>query len=167
MNTADFVNSFLFKTHKSPIKLLLRMMGVFLLFDVILLLLFSFINFIEIKKAWFIPFFNYEENVVILFLLLYIIVFILFFFLWFVNYYEIKNGNIFQYNGVFFKKKEVYIIADINRLEINQTFLWRIFDYWDIIIWYNDNRVTFRFIQYPNQFLNNLQIIKTLTKISQ
>lgn len=164
MNINNIAEKFSFKTHKSPVKLLLSIIGTFIIFDIILLLTFAFFNFFEIDKNWIFWFFSFGESLVTLFLFIYVIIFIVLFIRWFVNYYEIKEWSILQYNGVFIKRKEVYIISDISRLELNQTFFWRIFDYWDVIIWYNDSKIIFRFIQYPNQFINNLQLIKNLSQ---
>ena len=162
-----WMKKFIFKTHTSTIKLMFSILSTMLIFDIILFLLFTFVDFLEIKSINIFPFFSNEENMIIIFLLLIFIIFIIMFIRWMCNCYTIKDWNIIHINWVFLKNKQLLIISDINRLEFKQGIVWRMFDYWNIIIWYNDNKVVFKNLQYPEEFINNIEVMKSYSGNSE
>ncbi len=150
MNNIELINSFEFKVHTSPITLFMRYFLLILIIDILLVIMFLLIDFVIKTWNWFINSFTYEESIIMLSMFIYLIIFFILFIKWFLNYYDIK---------------EVYIISDINRIEMRQGIIWRLFDYWDIVVWYNDSRALFKNIQYPSEFLSNVNLIKSQIKL--
>ncbi len=165
MNNIELINSFEFKVHTSPITLFMRYFLLILIIDILLVIMFLLIDFVIKTWNWFINSFTYEESIIMLSMFIYLIIFFILFIKWFLNYYDIKKWNITHHKWIFFKRKEVYIISDINRIEMRQGIIWRLFDYWDIVVWYNDSRALFKNIQYPSEFLSNVNLIKSQIKL--
>jgi len=158
----SFIKSKLFlKTNKSPIILLFRILFSILFVDFILILLFLMVDFISIEK-WtkYIWYFNLEEFIVIIWLMLHLFFFLYLFIFWFVDFYLIKDLKVIHERWILFKKKNIFIIEDINSMEIYQSFLWRIFDYWNIMIFYNEKEFFLKYVPHPKEFVDFIEVLK-------
>ena len=149
------------KTNKSPVILLFRLLFSILFVDTILILLFLLVNFIDIDH-WnlFISSFSLEENIVFFALLFHIFFFFYLFLYWFFNFYTINSWKVTSEKGIFFKKKSIFIIKEINSLEIYQSFFWRLFNYGDIIIFYNEKEFKLKNVPNPKEFVDFIEILK-------
>ena len=148
------------KTNKSPILLFFRILFATLFVDSIVILSFSFVDFVNIEKSWFFNMYSFEENIFIFALILHLFFFIYLFVYWFVDFYTIKDWKVTHENGIFFKKRDVYIIKEINTIELYQSFLGRFFDYWDIRLFYNEKEFTLKNVPHPEEFIDFIELFK-------
>jgi len=148
------------KTNKSPILLFFRILFATLLVDTVVILAFSFVDFVNIEETWFFNMYTFEENIFIFALILHLFFFIYLFVYWFVDFYSIKWGKVMHENGIFFKKRDTYIIEEINTIELYQSFLWRFFDYWDIRLFYNEKEFTLKNVPHPGEFIDFIELFK-------
>ena len=77
-----------------------------------------------------------------------------------INIRKIIDAKITHKNWIFFKKKDTFIIEEINTIELYQTFLWRIFDYWDIWIYYNEKEFRLKNVPHPGEFIDFIEVFK-------
>ena len=148
------------KTNKSPILLLFRIIFAILFVDIIIILSFSFVDFVNIEKAWFFNMYSFEENIFIFALLFHLFFFVYLFIHWFVDFYTIKAWKVTHENWIFFKKRDTYIISQINTIELLQSFLGRFFDYWDIVLYYNEKEFILKNVPHPEEFTDFIELFK-------
>ncbi len=152
-------NKFTFKTNTSAILLFLHILFVVLFIDLVLVLIIYLINFVDTDR-WLLPGFSLEENFVLLFLLIHLILFVWIFINWYFKYFIIKNWKIIRYSWVFFKKKEIFLIHDITSMNLSQNIFGRIFNYWDIILFFNNKVFVLKNIPYPENFIDYIEFYK-------
>jgi len=148
------------KTNRSPILLFFRILFAILFVDTIIILAFSFVDLVNIEKAWFFNMYTFEENIFLLALFFHLFFFIYLFIHWFVDFYTIKTWKVTHEDWIFFKKRDVYIIEKINTIELYQSLLWRFFDYWDIKIFYNEKEFVLKNVPHPEEFIDFIELFK-------
>jgi uncharacterized membrane protein YdbT with pleckstrin-like domain len=82
----------------------------------------------------------------------------------FMDYFIIQGWKIIHKHWVILKRKDIYTINDINTVKLKQSFFWRIFNYSNIEITYNDKKIIFIHINYPDEFLHTVDLFKTFNK---
>jgi hypothetical protein len=160
------IDKLTFYTNRSPVLLLFRILLWIIIFDVILILSFSFINYVDTER-WFINAYSYEENIVILFLIIHILLFLYLFINWFFDYYKVYSWKVEHITWVFFKKRQLFIIFKLDSITIYQSFLGRLLHYWDISFFYNEKDFVLKNIPYPEEFVEFLELFKENEKITE
>jgi len=156
----DLRDNLVIKTNKTPILLFFRILFSIVLVDIIFFLIISFVDFINIEKWGFFINYSYEENLFFLFIFLHLFFFIYLFVYWFIDYYKINNGKIHHIDWILFRKKEIFLIRQINAIELYQSFLWRLFNYWNIILFYSEKKIILKSIPYPEEFINFIELFR-------
>ena len=157
-NLKNIQSKIYLKTNKSPIILFFRILFSILFVDVILILIFLLVDFTNIENI--INFFSTEEIIIIFWLILHLFFFLYLFIYWFFENYEIKENKVLHTKWILFKKKNLFLIWEINSLEIYQSFLWRLFDYWNIIIFYNEKEFILKNVPHPKEFIDFIEVLK-------
>jgi len=156
----DLKKKIFLKTNKSPVLLFFRILFSILFIDTIMVLSFSFVDYIDIKNVWFFNIYSFEENIFILVLILHLFFFIYLFIYWFFDFYTIKSWKITHENWIFFKKRNSYMIEEINTIELYQNFIARLFSYWDIKLFYNEKEFILKNVSYPEEFIDFIELFK-------
>jgi len=156
----DIKSKIYLKTNKTPVLLFFRILFITLIVDTVVILSFIFVDFTHMESTSFFSMFSFEENIFILVLFLHLWFFLYLFANWFVDIYTITAWKITHKNWIFFKKKDTFIIEEINTIELYQTFLWRIFDYWDIWIYYNEKEFRLKNVPHPGEFIDFIEVFK-------
>jgi len=160
------IEKLVFYTNKSPVLLIFRMLFWIIFLDIILILTFTFINYVD-KTNGFINVYSYEENMVILFLILHILLFIYLFTIWFFDYYRISSEKVEHITWIFFKKTQIFIIHKLDSISIYQSFLWRLLNYWDISFFYNEQDFKLKNVPHPEEFVEFLELFKEKEKLTE
>jgi uncharacterized membrane protein YdbT with pleckstrin-like domain len=111
-------------------------------------------NMIEHELFWI------EEKFFLLVLLLQIIWIIYFFLRWIYSYYLLENWKLIYYYWIIFKNKKEFILNQVWSISFKQTILWKIFNYWDIIIYIHNNKYKLSWISNPEKFIKLLHYYK-------
>jgi len=156
-----------FYTNKSPVWLFFRILFWILFFDIILILTFSVVDYVSLEKYVIFSGLSVEEHIVILFLFIHILLFFYLFINWFFDYYKISSEKVEHNRWIFFKKKQLFIINKIDSITLDQSFIWRILDYWDISFYYNEKEFFLRSVPYPDEFIEFLDLFKEKEKQKQ
>ncbi len=156
-------NKLFFYTNKSSVWLIFRLLFWVLLFDFILILTFSIFDYVSLEKYIIFSGMSFDEHIIILLLWLHLVLFISLFTVWFFDYYKISSEKVEHNKGVFFKKKQLFIIDKIDSITLNQSVIWRILDYWDIGFYYNEKEFYLRSVPYPEEFIEFLDLFKSKT----
>ncbi len=149
-----------FYTNKTPIKLFFRILFWILLLDIILILSFSFVDYLNFEKYNLFNWISFEEHIIILFLFIHIFFFLYLFINWFFDYYKIYKWNIAHMTWILFKKKQFFVTEKINSITIYKSFFWRLFDYWDVSFYYNEKEFVLKNIPYPEEFVEFIEFFK-------
>jgi hypothetical protein len=91
---------------------------------------------------------------------LHFVFFVWIFINWFSNYFEIKNWKINHYIWIIFKKKDIFLINEITSINLYQSFFWRIFNYWNIELFYNDKKFLLKDIPNPEKYIDYIELYK-------
>jgi uncharacterized membrane protein YdbT with pleckstrin-like domain len=149
------LQSLVFKTHKSPVLLFFKFLFMLIILDIILLIS---INITDILNFWFT--WEIKQYSIIIIMLFYIIFFIYWFLSWSLDSFTIKEWKIIHRRWIIIKRLNLYSIWDINSIKLKQSFLWRICGYSNIEITYNDKKIIFRFVDYPEDFIQMIDVFK-------
>jgi len=148
------------KTNKTFILLFFKILLATLFIDTIVILSFSFVDYVDIKNIWFFNMYSFEENIFILALFFHLLFFIYLFILWIIDSYEIKWWKIIHNNWLFFKKRESFTIDKINTIQLYQSFFGKLFDFWDISIFYHEKVFILKKIPHPKEFIDLIEIFR-------
>lgn len=158
INNKPLIDYVLFKTHKSPVLLFLKFIFIIIVLDIILIIILYCAELVNVTIT------NISLSALLVYLSIYLIILIYWFIYWFLDYYKIESWKIIHTRGVILRRKNIYTINEINTVKLKQSFLWRIFDYSNIEIWYNNKKIIFRFVNYPDEFIHIIDIFKTYDK---
>lgn len=151
----SIVHNLCFKTHKSPVLLFLKFLFMIIILDIILIIIFFFSDLVNINV-----FTDIKIGVLLSIMLFYIIFFIYWFLSWSLDYFTVQEWKITHRRWILIKRINLYTILDVNSIKLKQSFFWRIFWYSHIEITYNEKTEVFRFVNYPEEFIQMIDVFK-------
>jgi len=149
-----------FYTNRSPVWLFFRILFWILLFDIILILTFSIVDYVSLEKYVVFWWLSFEEHIIIVFLFIHLFMFLYLFIEWFYDFYSISSEKVEHDKWILFKKKQIFVIDKIDSISIYQSFMWRLLNYWDISFYYNEQEFTLKAVPYPEEFVEFLDLFK-------
>lgn len=160
LNISELKNKLKIKVNMSPVLLLFNIFYIMLFLDIVFLVLFSMLDFMYIETSWYLKVFSFEEILFMLFMLFHLFLFIFFFIKWFFNYFVIEKWEITHKYGILFRIESSFAINEFDSISLYQSILWRIFNYWDINLFYNEKKIVLKNVPDPSEFINFINIFK-------
>ncbi len=147
------------KINKSPIVLLFKILSLTIVLDFISIIIFI-VDYIN-KSSWEKHLlFDTEEMFFSGVLILQLIITIIIFIKWIYKYYIFEENKLVYFDWIIFKKKQEFILGKIWSVNFRQTIFWKIFDYWDIIIYVQNKRFILKWINSPDEFIKMIEFCR-------
>jgi uncharacterized membrane protein YdbT with pleckstrin-like domain len=158
----NYVDDWHIKLNKSPIILLIQILISNIILDImaIIILLIDYADMISNWHKWL----WIEEYFFLWILLLQIIVIVFIFIKWVFKYYLFEANKLTYFSGIIFKKKQEFILDKIWCTSFEQSILWKIFNYWDIFVYVQNEKFKLKWINNPNEFIKLLGNCKIVNK---
>lgn len=151
--------NYLIKIYNSPFIFLLSLIGATFLLDIVIviILVIDYIDMLSNGHSGF----SIWEFFFWWVLLLQFFVMIIIFVKWINKYYLFENNKLVLSSGIIFKNKQEFTLNMIWCMTSQQTFLWNIFNYWDIHIQIQNKEHVLKWLADPNGFIQFISKFKS------
>lgn len=141
----------LIKMNKSPVILLLKLLTATILLDLVAIII-LIIDYMDKVSNWHTGF-GIGEYFFLSVLMLQLFLIILIFIRWLYEYHIFENNKLTYFKWIIFKKKQEFILDKIWCTSFEQSILWKIFNYGDIIIYVQNEKFVLRWLGSPDEFI--------------
>lgn len=156
------MQKWLIKVNKSPVILLLKLLGSTILLDIVAIII-LIIDYVDMVSNWHRGF-SIGEYFFLTVLLIQLILIMLIFIKWLYKYYIFKNNKLTYFSWIIFKTKQEFILDKIWCINFKQSLLWKIFNYGDVFIQIQNENYILKWLASPNDFILLLWSYKNSNK---
>ncbi len=147
----NYIYKWKIKINKSPIILLFRILFSNFLLDMLVIIILV-VDYMNMVSKWH-SIFSIEEYFFLWTLLINMIVIVTIFIRWIYSYYIFNWNKLIYYNWIYFRDKKEFILGHIWAIDFKQTILWKIFNYWDIFIYIQNQKFKLKWLSDPEEFI--------------
>ncbi len=147
----SYINKWCIKINRPPIILLMKLLISNIWLDIIAVII-LLVDYLDMRTNWHTGF-GTEEYFFLLILLFQLLMIIIIVVKWIHRYYIFGDNKLTYHSWVIFKKKQEFVLDKIWSTNFEQSILWKIFNYWDILIYIQNEKFKLRLIPDPEEFI--------------
>lgn len=147
----NYTDKWYIKINKSPVILLLKLLFLNILLDIIAIVILA-IDYMDMISNWHLGF-SSEEYFFLLTLFIQLLMIIIIFMKWLYKFYIFKDNKLIYHSWIIFKHKQEFTLNKIWCTDFEQSILWKIFNYWDILIYIQNKEFKLKWLNNPEDFI--------------